>query len=713
MQKSNLKCEPGGTGAARKFMSVLATMVFLNLGCSTQSGDLSDEQSLVTLNSWLYRLADSPLDSLGRPEWGYSVLHQAHPASQLLGFENEENSHFLWLQTTLPHGNWSSPKLYLPVVHSAFEVYLDSNLVYTSGEIGASGENVFQSMRWHLVSLNPDWLGKRLSLRIFSEHSDLIGIHLMNDGVMVGNEFDVIRFLVRANADSIILGFFFIFVGLFSMFVFFRRCRRCEYFLASFGLTAVSIGIFYVVQDRTSQLLVPDIHWRYYLVIISFYFFPVGLFAFVEHAVECHHRRIMRALWIFHLVIALAVISLDLVGLMSLPMMQFYYPWIFIATILIAFAVSMHSAIDGDTSARVFFAGFMLFGLFGLIDLLRALHIFTSVPFISHWGMFIFLLCLGYLLERKFAKDQDKLMAYSRDLELISSNLRCSTGKLQEYSQTLEQKVSDRTRDVDEKNRELRRTLQQLREAQNQLVLKEKMASLGDLVAGVAHEVNNPIGAVNSAADVSKRCVLRIQNMLAAAASLEALKSEPKFVKAVELLAENTRILGMAGERITRIVRSLKNFARLDEAERQKADIHDGLDSTLILLHYEMKNRIQVEKDYGSIPMIHCFPTQLNQVFMNILKNASQAIEDKGTVRIKTAIKNGRAVIEITDSGKGISQDKLQSVFDPGFTTKGVGVGTGLGLSISYNIIQKHKGKLEVESEVGQGTTFRIMLPVE
>ena len=167
----------------------------------------------------------------------------------------------------------------------------------------------------------------------------------------------------------------------------------------------------------------------------------------------------------------------------------------------------------------------------------------------------------------------------------------------------------------------------------------------------------------------------------------------------------------MASERIAKIVKSLKNFARLDESEFQKADLHEGLDSTLTLLEHELKNRIEVNKHYGTIPELACYPNQLNQVFMNIMANAIQSIHEKGTITISTGTENGNIVIKIHDNGVGIDEKHIGQIFDPGFTTKGVGVGTGLGLSISYNIIKKHNGEIKVESELNKGTAFNIILP--
>jgi signal transduction histidine kinase len=283
--------------------------------------------------------------------------------------------------------------------------------------------------------------------------------------------------------------------------------------------------------------------------------------------------------------------------------------------------------------------------------------------------------------------------------------LEIKTKKLDKYSQVLEEKVAERTQDLET-------SITQLKRMQHHLVMQEKMASLGNLVAGVAHEVNNPIGAINSSADVSARCILNIDEEISKSDVTEHLKNDSKFWKSMKLLKENNNVIVTAGKRVAKIVQSLKSFARLDESEFQKADIHEGLNSTLTLVQHELKNEVEVIREYGDIPKIECYPNQLNQVFMNLFVNAAQAIEKAGWLKIKTSEKDNKVFIEISDNGKGIPEDKIKKIFDPGFTTKSRGVGTGLGLSISYNIIQKHHGDIKAKSEVGKGTTFTIILPI-
>jgi len=245
-----------------------------------------------------------------------------------------------------------------------------------------------------------------------------------------------------------------------------------------------------------------------------------------------------------------------------------------------------------------------------------------------------------------------------------------------------------------------------LKNTQTQLVQSEKMASLGLLVAGVAHEINNPIGAVRSMQDTSERALGKLKSLIS-----KDMKMTDEMKKMIKVLDSSNEVINLGAERVERIVKQLKSFARLDEAELQRADIHEGLDQALMLSHYKMKDRIKVKKIFGKIQKIRCFPAKLNQVFLNMIINADQAMPINGTLTITTYEKNNKAYIEFTDTGVGIPEEKLSQIFDPGYTTKGANVGTGLGLSICYQIIQEHQGTIEVKSKVGKGTTFKIILP--
>ena len=267
-----------------------------------------------------------------------------------------------------------------------------------------------------------------------------------------------------------------------------------------------------------------------------------------------------------------------------------------------------------------------------------------------------------------------------------------------------DQKVHRYARRLESANRELR-------DAQAALVQSEKMASLGSLVAGVAHEINTPVGSINSNSDVMVRGMAKLRDILAP--DSPNARNNQELRRILDILEGIGKINKTACERIVGIVRSLRSFARLDEAERKKVDLHQGLESTLTLVHHELKNRVEVIRDFGEIPEIDCYPNQLNQVFMNILVKASQAIEGGGTITVTTRHPGENITVAFSDTGTGISPENVHKIFDPGFTTKGVGVGTGLGLAICYKIVEEHRGSIEVESELGRGTTFTVRLPAK
>ncbi|MDZ4661190.1 MAG: ATP-binding protein [Pseudomonadota bacterium] len=280
-------------------------------------------------------------------------------------------------------------------------------------------------------------------------------------------------------------------------------------------------------------------------------------------------------------------------------------------------------------------------------------------------------------------------------------------------------RIKEARDDLRKKIQELESANNEIRKSQSHLVHSAKMASLGQLVAGIAHELNNPIGFIYSNLtqldDYSKRLVKIIGLALTNAGDLEkTMKTEdfeyikndlPKLIKSCQDGARRTRD----------IVLGLRNFSRLEEANLKEADINESIDDTLMLLSGELKGRIQVSKKYGKLPLVPCYIGNLNQVFMNILSNAVQAIEGNGNIEISTAIesksKEDWINILIKDDGKGMSKETSEKIFDPFFTTKNVGQGTGLGMSISYGIVQKHGGNILVKSQPGKGSEFTIQIP--
>lgn len=285
-----------------------------------------------------------------------------------------------------------------------------------------------------------------------------------------------------------------------------------------------------------------------------------------------------------------------------------------------------------------------------------------------------------------------------------------------------------RIEELSRANAEVQAINRRLKDTQHQLLQSEKMASIGQLAAGVAHEINNPIGYVHSNLGSLEHYIADVFRILDAyntvAQKMEAptgLFTEVNELRSHldidylqqdvhELLAETREGIG----RVKKIVQDLKDFSRAGaEDDWQWADLHKGLDSTLNIVSNEIKYKARVVKDYGDLPEIECLPSQINQVFMNLLVNAAHAIDGQGTITIRTGAGPDRVWVEVSDTGCGIAPENLKHIFEPFFTTKPVGQGTGLGLSLSYSIVQKHGGQIDVSSELRHGTTFCVTLPRE
>jgi signal transduction histidine kinase len=336
----------------------------------------------------------------------------------------------------------------------------------------------------------------------------------------------------------------------------------------------------------------------------------------------------------------------------------------------------------------------------GVREALGALGAEVAVP-LSHHGELVGVLAVGPKRSGLFytAGDAEFLRAMAHQAAIALENSR-TYEELVELNASLERRVRERTEEVEASNRSLQGAMAELKAAEVQLVQSEKMASLGRLVAGIAHEINNPVSFIATSIEPLKRRLDRA-----------AGEASPDIQKVLDEAQEIVDVMARGAERTATIVKGLRTFSRLHEASRKLADLNEGLGVNLRLLESRWVDRIVVHRDYGALPEVECDPGQMNQVFMNLLANACDALVDGGNLWIRTRADAARVTIEIQDDGCGMPAEVLQHVFDPFFTTKDVGQGTGLGLSISHGIVLAHGGTLEAESEPGVGTTFRITLP--
>ncbi|HKL79150.1 MAG TPA: ATP-binding protein [Mobilitalea sp.] len=296
-----------------------------------------------------------------------------------------------------------------------------------------------------------------------------------------------------------------------------------------------------------------------------------------------------------------------------------------------------------------------------------------------------------------------------REIESLADSTNAIMRRLNGYNEILENQkeiLENQNAELEVQNDELLESKRKIQKQQAQLIQSEKMASVGMLTAAITHEINTPMGAINSNAQLVDMQLMEIQNC-------PSVNEDEGLMSILNGLKEVNDVNLMACSRIIEIIKSLKSFSRLDQSEYKEAYVNEGIKSVLVLTHNLLKQRITVYEDYEDIPPVKCFPGQLNQVIMNIVVNASQAIVGEGDIFIHTYQEESFICISIKDTGTGIAEENISKIFEPAFTTKGVGIGLGLGLYISYNIIENHNGEISVSSEQGKGTEFIIKIPID
>jgi len=680
----------------KRLFSLVLFISFLQISNIAFSQSINNHNSVELTETWKYRWGESPLNEVGTQIWieedtlRGSEWKSVEYNKGILNPPERQGEKILWLSVNLPEGKWRDPHIFIGNVRFASEIYFDNHLIYQTEGMNEPGiHNIIPV--WHLVPIESEFKNRTLFFKIYSDDLKSIGI----EDVTLGSKSDFIKNMVGERIQLIIFGFIFIVTGLIPLLIFIKK-REKVYF--AFGLFAISIG-FWAISDSIKILqLFFDMPKQLFIMFFTFIFLtPVGLCLYFEQIFGAGFKSIIRRLWQVHLIytiVALVILIFDLFPVSILENFSKIFFILFFVTLIVLLSTSITASFKGSTDARIISAGFVVFAILGIYDIIGGgfglISSWTQV--IYPWGMLVFILSLGLVLERRFSEAHKQLKEYSKDLEI---------------------KVAERTKDLYEKNEALEKTLSELKLTQSQLVQSEKMASLGQLTAGVAHEINNPIGAINSNIDLNESCLVKIKKLFGFLSKRKDLEATGKLEHLIGVLEKNNETSKVASDRIIEIVNSLKNFARLDESDYQKVDIHEGLESTLTLLSPKLKDKIKIIKDYGKITPVNCYPNQLNQVFMNIISNAILAIKNEGSITIKTEVNNSTIKISIKDTGIGISNQDKEKIFDPFFTTREIGEGRGLGLSVSLGIIEKHNGNIEFISETNKGSEFIIILPVK
>ncbi|WP_211999966.1 7TM diverse intracellular signaling domain-containing protein [Chitinophaga sp. HK235] len=423
-----------------------------------------------------------------------------------------------------------------------------------------------------------------------------------------------------------------------------------------------------------------------------------------------------------------STIVLSLLGFFSVAYALIDFLAITGVSFILLFAIMQ--AVKHSRTAKIFVLAWTIFILAIICFVLKDVGIIPYNIFTSHIiviGSAIEVILLSFALADKintFKAEKEASQAIALEISKENEQL------VKEQNIILEAKVQERTEELQNSNRDLNIALTNLKDTQTRLVEKEKMASLGQLTAGIAHEINNPINFVTSNIKPLKLDIADLKDLLTRYDQLAGstdiskdLKSIEQFKKEIDIDYIHEEISSLikgiedGAARTAEIVKGLRTFSRLDESEVKSIDIHEGIDSTLVLLRNGIPPHVSIIKNYAELPKIECYAGKVNQVFMNIFSNSLNAIKSKKeqhneSISITTGQENGFITIRIKDTGIGMSEAVQQKIFDPFFTTKDVGEGTGLGLSIVFSIIEKHRGKIIVNSTPGEGAEFIIYLPL-
>jgi len=477
------------------------------IGCTKRSNDLELAQDVLIelTEGWEYRWGDSPLDADGVLVWTYEDTSSTEWLSidyndGIANPPNRQDHKILWLRITLPEKNLRDPQLRIQFIGFACEAYLEKDLFYSFKSVNVPGQGKFTENQFNRFSLDLDFQNKQLFFRIYSEDRAHIGF----GAVYLGSHAVFSKRLINEILTISIFGILFMAAGLFPLLLFVFRRQEKLYFV--FGFLCLSMGLWVLSPTEFGHQFLSGHRLLFLLTSLLPFLSAAGLCAYFEQIYGPGKKFILRRFWQFFLIyggIALFFLIIKLpYSILMLVMIGFFT--VFSIAISVLFFTSVRKALQGNREAMIISAGFAVLTFFGLFDILGG--IFELFPWTNNtyqWGMFVFIVSLGFVLEHRFRQNA---------VELKKSHI-----KLQEYSQTLEKRVKERTQDLEKKNVELANTLRELEETQDQLIMHEKMASLGNLVAGVAHEINSPVGAVKSAADVLSRSLNKIKTVLQSA----------------------------------------------------------------------------------------------------------------------------------------------------------------------------------------------------
>lgn len=648
------------------------------------------------------------------------------PTRQTYGLPNPTEAPVLWLRMRLPDRLPRNPAVGTYQALYAVQIFLDTDKIYEEGVFREHPSNKYALTRPVFVPLRDEVDGgKWMYFRLFSATPDDIGLKYQ---VWLASEHVLLTSVARPFLPKALLGGFLAVMGLVSLILSFYRSGQPEMkTLLFFGLFSFFSGAHQFAETTSAQIIIDAPALWYYVLYPAFYLFPVGLLGFFDEVMTLRKHTAVYYCQLVHLVFALIVIALDLLKVAAMPtFLSSYFVLLFVSAAVIL-RTSHRRYRNESRSIQAFLLGGVVLSVTGLYDTLA--YNFTLLP---QWmplytlGLLFFTLCLVYLVEQAFTEQSEKLQSYSTNLEQQSEALLEAKTELEAYSASLEAMVEARTEDLQLKNADLGDALQMLKQTQQQLIVREKLASLGNLTAGIAHEIKNPLNFVNNFSELS----LELTDELAAHVQQQRSCLPPEALEEIETLVDDLKQSAQKvrnhGKRANSIVQNMLLHARGTGGEREQVDINAHLEECVNLAYHGMRAahpgfQVELQRAYApDLPPLNVIPQELGRVFLNLLNNAFYAINEasnnpeKPRVTITTEQVGQAVQIHVADNGPGIPPAVKQRVFEPFFTTKPAGKGTGLGLSLSHDIIANgHGGTLTVASEPGAGATFTITLPVQ
>ena len=668
---------------------------------------------------WQYRWGDSPVNKSGLPEW---ALDDPENSSwnwfKIPG--QPPNIHHLknvWVRVKLPSGRWLDPGLLVTTNDQRFQVFLDGQMIYQFGDMEGSHLKP-PGAPLHIIPLPLNFQNKIIVFRMHSTFTRTAGLLRT---VQIGSRSEQQIKMIRENIDYLILAGIFIFLGLVLLVVNPLGSQEQRPF-AALGFTSLCVGVWLITETDVRQLIFDTpIDWWTYISTTAFYFMPVGLCAFVEQIFGGEFRFALKWLTIIYYLFIAAVIALDIANVIPLSATLSSFYLLVAITIIILIAAVIEAGVKGNKEAWIFGIGIGIFALTGVYDILG--WYFRVVPwtrYYTHWGLFVFILSLTYLLKGRFTKVYEQLKDYSQQIESkndvlnhIWKEVKKSRDEIAVWNKALEKRVIERNDQLEAANQELNSTLETLQRTQAQLVQSEKMVALGSLVAGVAHEINTPMGVSVTAASYLAQ---KTQEFGALYRTNQMKRSD--LEKYLNVSDETCKVILVNLDRSAELVKSFKQVAVDQSSEiKRRFKVKEYIGEILLSLKPKLKKtKLQIVIDCDDDLTIDSFPGALSQIITNLVMNSlTHAYEEnaEGKITFRITQKGQELNFTYSDDGTGISIANKAKIFDPFFTTKRTQGGTGLGLHIVYNLVtQTLGGTIECESEPGQGTTFIIIFPI-